>query len=152
MKNYNIKPAFTFLEIILTLTIISILASIVIRALNPVKHLGDTQNARRRSDVNAIVNAIAQYTLDHNGVLPADITSDNRPICKAKVSSTACQSVNAAYLPELIINESYLVSIPYDPMGHTEFTTGYFIKKSPNNKIYVSAPLAEQNETIIVSK
>lgn len=72
MKKINKQAGFTLLEILLVVGIIAILAGIVILAINPTKQLGDTRNAQRRSDVLTILNAVYQFSIDHNGKLPTD--------------------------------------------------------------------------------
>ena len=69
------QKGFTLIEILLVVAAIAILAGIVIVAINPAKQLGDTRNASRNSAVNTILNAITQYAVDNNGVLPAGITA-----------------------------------------------------------------------------
>ena len=72
-KTTNFKQGFTLLEILLVVGIISILAGIVILAINPTKQLGDTRNAQRRSDVLTILNAVYQYSIDNSGSIPTDM-------------------------------------------------------------------------------
>ncbi|HRH21702.1 MAG TPA: prepilin-type N-terminal cleavage/methylation domain-containing protein [bacterium] len=153
------QKGFTLLEILLVVAAIAILAAIVIVAINPTKQLGQTKNAQRRADVTTILNAVYQYSIDNNGAIPPSISTTTRNICKTGVSSTVCQGVaagfggvdvggvgvqaGAVYLGELTTSELYLTSIPTDPSGVGTATTGYYIRKTPTNRIYVEAPHAE---------
>jgi|SRR3989339_131988 len=72
------KKGFTLLEILLVVAAIAILAGIVIVAINPGKQLGATRNAARQSDINTIVNAVYQYSLDNSGLFPSNIDTNLR--------------------------------------------------------------------------
>lgn len=144
---------FTLLEVLLVIAIIAILAAIVIIAINPSKQLAEARNAQRRSDVNTILNAIYQYSIDNKGNIPAAITTSATEICKTGVVSGTCATSSLIYLGELTTNETYLVSIPSDPSG-TCAAKGvcYEVVKSANNRITVSAPDAELGATISVTR
>ncbi len=144
MNNY--KKGFTLLEILLVVAAITILAGIVILAINPNKQLADTRNSQRWMDVNAILSAVYQYSIDNNGNLPSTITTTATAICKTGQTG-ACVS-----LADLTTNEKYLVSIPVDPSGPSGINSGYTIVKTANNRITISAPLAEQSATINVTR
>lgn len=147
MKKLFQNKGFTLLEILLVVAAIAILAGIVILALNPNKQLGDTRNAQRRVDVNTILNAVYQYSIDNNGSLPANITATQTAICKTGSTCTGLIDLSV-----LTANEKYLVSMPYDPTGATANSTDYEIKKSTNGRVTVVAPSAEQGATIIVTR
>lgn len=152
MKSLKIKikksSGFTLLEVLLVVALIGILAGIVILALNPNKQLADTRNAQRRVDVNTILNAIYQYTIDNNGNVPASITTTSTNICATGAGS--CTGL--IDLSVLTTNQKYLVSIPHDPSISSLTDTGYAVSKSANLRISVSAPNAEQSQTITVTR
>lgn len=70
------KAGFTLLEVLLVVAALAILAGTVILAINPGEQLADTRDAKRWSDVGTILDAVYQYAIDHNGSLPAGVTTD----------------------------------------------------------------------------
>ena len=153
MKKRVQTQGFTLIEILLVVAAIAILAGIVILAINPNKQLGDTRNAQRRADVNTILNAVYQYTIDNNGTLPTNITTTQSEICVGNTATSTCTGASLIPLNELVWSEKYLTAIPHDPNG-TCATNGtcYEIKKSANGRITVVAPDAEQGATISVTR
>ena len=148
------KKGFTLLEILLVVAAIAILAGIVILAINPSKQLGDARNAQRRADVNTILNAVYQYTIDNNGTLPTIPTAAcalvaTNEVCKLTATGTCSTGVA---LSALTTNEKYLVSIPIDPTISSTNGSGYYITKSANGRVTVCAPSAEQAATISVTR
>lgn len=141
------KAGFTLLEILLVVAGIAILAGIVILAINPGKQLGETRNAQRRVDVNTILNAVYQYSLDNNGVLPASITSTQTEVCKTGGTCTGLVDLGV-----LTTAEKYLTAIPQDPTGSSTNGAGYEIARTTNGRITVAAPDAEQGATITVTR
>ena len=146
------QKGFTLLEILLVVAAIAILAGIVIIAINPSKQLGETRNARRHSDVRAILDAVHQYAIDNNGAFPTAIsTSTATEICKTGAACTGLTDLEV-----LTLNAKYLNSIPVDPSCPTDcatFWVGYkIIRDTTLNRITVSAPNAEENKTISVTR
>jgi prepilin-type N-terminal cleavage/methylation domain-containing protein len=149
MKQKNSKNSgFTLLEILLVVAAIGILAGIVIFAINPTRQLAQTRNAQRRVDVTTIINAVHQYAIDNKGVLPATITSSATGVCKS--GATSCSGL--IDLSVLTANGKYLTSLPADPSNTSTTTTGYLISVDDNGRVTVSAPSAEQSETISVTR
>ena len=146
MKKLN-KKGFTLLEILLVVAAIAILAGIVIIAINPGKQLADTRNAQRRVNVNTILNAVYQYSIDNKGTLPSGITQTVTEVCK-----TGGSCAGLVDLSVLSTNETYLTAIPTDPTGSSVNGTGYKISQSTNGRITVSAPFAENSAVISVTR
>lgn len=147
------KKGFTLIEVLLVVAIIAIIAGIVILAINPRKQLDESNDSRRRADVQTILNAVYQFAIDNGGQIPVTITTAQTEICLtgSGVASATCGAL--IDLEALTNNERYLVSIPLDPSGATTtFGTGYHIRKSANGRVTVIAVAAEQSESISVTR
>ena len=169
MKNYitdkfkfyrsGLNNGFTLLEVLLVVATTSILAGIVIVALNPNKQLGDTRNAQRRSDINSILNAVYQYAIDNDGSMPSGIDSTTGSsqvlgtagsgldtTCGATTTVTAASNLTSDLVP------TYIVGIPTDPSSGTSTNTDYYINKDSNGRITVGACDPEQSAVISVTR
>jgi type IV pilus assembly protein PilA len=148
---------FTLLEVLLVVAIIAILAGIVILAINPNKQLGDTRNTQRKADVNTILSAVYQYSVDNNGNLPSPIPgasscgSGVQEICRTSAVSCSGLLDLSSYL--VGTTAKYLVSMPIDPQINNSNGTNYQIYKDLiTNRITVCAPNAENSITITASR
>ena len=146
MTRLNQSKGFTLLEILVVVAAISLLAGIVIVALNPNKQLSETRNAQRRVDVNTILNGIYQYAIDA-GALPSSITTTSTEICK-----TAATCTGLIDLTVLTASGTYLVGMPVDPTGSSANGAGYYVNKNANGRVTVNAPSAEQGASITVTR
>lgn len=146
MTNKIREKGFTLLEILLVVGIISILAGIVILAINPTKQLGDTRNAQRRADVLTILNAIYQYSIDNNGVIPSDIVSGDCDLTHEIDNGSTGDGIDL--YTDLVSSSSttYLVAIPNDPQAASTDAadgSGYAAVLTDGGRVTVCAPLAE---------
>jgi len=153
------QKGFTLLEILLVVAAIAILAGIVIVAINPNKQLGDTRNAQRRADVNTIMNAVYQYTIDNNGTLPSGIDSTYTSAQVLGTASsgldstcTATTTVAAGVDLTSVLVPTYIVGIPSDPSTGTAANTDYYINKDTNGRITVGSCDPEQSATVSITR
>ncbi len=150
----NKKGGFTLLELLIVIAILAILSVALVIVLNPAETLKKARDAQRRADVNTILNAVYQYTIDSNGVLPTiptgtcSLVAANQ-ICKLTATGTCSTGVDLSVLTTL---EKYLTSLPIDPTVSSTNGSGYYISKSANGRVTVCAPSAEQSAVISVTR
>lgn len=61
------SKAFTLIELLITMALMSILASALLIAINPLKRSQQARDAIRKSDISAIQNALEVYYAENNG-------------------------------------------------------------------------------------
>jgi type II secretory pathway pseudopilin PulG len=138
------RIGFTLLETLMAMGILIMLVDITIIAVNPNKQLAKARDARRGIDVNTIINAVYEYSVDHNGLLPGDVPYD---IPKFICAADAASCVNGVNLDAL--TGSYIIGIPTDPKFATGTGTHYTIVRSSDDySITVAAPGAERTDQI----
>lgn len=150
MRIIKRQSGFTLLEVLIVVGIITILAAIVIVAINPSKMLGDARNAQRRADINTILNAVYQFAIDNNGTLPGGATLDAtaRQICVTVVDATNCPTATSINLQTDLVGSTakYLASLPCDPTATCTATnsTKYTItKNATTSRITVSTTVVD---------
>jgi type IV pilus assembly protein PilA len=150
MKN---KKGFTLVEVLLVVVIISILAAIVIVAINPARQIAQANNTQRSTDVKTILDAVHQYGIDQRGTLPTEITTQETLIGDGVGEINICS----------YITPTYVASMPYDPTAAnahaattppcTGYETGYtIVRTEPAGRITIKAPGAELEQVIGVTR
>jgi prepilin-type N-terminal cleavage/methylation domain-containing protein len=140
------EEGFTLIELLVVIGILAILLAITLIAINPARQFGQANDTKRRSDINAILNSVGQYTASNGGNLPSEIT--NLAVdTPTEIDDTAAPGLNglcAKLVP------TYLPALPTDPIKNTQAgisscagswgDTGYQIERDANNRITVLAP------------
>lgn len=161
LPNIKNQKGFTLIELLVVIGILAILLSIVLIAINPARQFGQANNTRRRSDVTQILNAIGAYAADHKGVLPpalqttlATMSASSAVVTVTPAPAGGWPAAAANICADLVPN--YIPALPQDPQVGTgtsitncaSYVTGYNVYVDSNNRVTVSAPLAENGETI----
>lgn len=147
------QKGFTLIELLVVIGILAILLAITLVAINPAKQFSASNDTKRSSDINEILNAIDQYAVDNHGVLPcADLNGANSG-CGTALSATATTIGDGAGQVNLcsLLTPKYLAQLPTDPSSTTNgtnvptsctgYNTGYQVSVSAsNNRATVYAP------------
>lgn len=151
MKNLKKNQGFTLIEILVVIGIIAILAAIVIIAINPARQFAQARNTQRTANVNAILNAIGQFTADNKGVLPDEI--DDTAGSFQDISDVDGADANLCDGTDSELVPTYLPAMLYDPLADVDadcsnYDTGYTVDKDANERITVCAPNAADEDAI----
>lgn len=143
---YDFYKKLTRLQIALIIILAILLCGLYFFGLNPVKKMADMRNSQRRKDITSILNAVYQFS--NKGEI-STISMEPKMICRDTANS--CEGM--VDLGNIILKEkNLLTNIPVDPREKNPDSSGYKIWRMPNGRIAVSAPLAENNAVITLSK
>lgn len=153
------KKGFTLIELLLVIAIIAALAVVVFAALKPQQRILDAKNARRRNDVEVILNAVHYYLSDNKGAWPTGIVnftgySLNQISSQWQLGTAAsgCSNTSGGTVPSFCAVSfdscidfsapsslgKYLKAMPVDPNG-TVAMTNYVMGVDTNGVVTVRA-------------
>ena len=151
------QAGFTLIELLVVIGILAVLLAIVLVAINPSRQFKQANDTKRTSDVNAILNAITQYSADNKGNLTG-------LALKAAGTATNLNTTDAAVLCEAVV-PTYIAALPGDPTTATGtmptdattcaaagWDTKYTVTLTATGRITVSAPEAEMGTPISVTR
>lgn len=160
MKRMN-RKGFTLIELLVVIGIITILAAVVIVAVNPGRQFAQARDAQRRADLLQISNSVYQFAAEHNGNLPdtdgVDTTSDFPTTATCIGTATgapdSCFDLGAATneAGTEVIVPTYIAEVPVDPGSGTDANTRYTVYVDANGRIVASAT-SELSGTITVTR
>lgn len=137
-KIKNKTKGFTLIELLIVIGIISILAGIVLVAVNPAQQFGKANDAERKAEIGSILSAVYQYQTSPSarGALPTgtinSVVDQAIPACGAN-HVTAIELGTTSDITHIDLSgalvPSYLRELPMDPdeTDGTAGSTGYWI-------------------------
>ena len=139
---------FSIIESMMVASLVSVIVSLTIVALNPIADFAGARNAKRWSDVNALLNALHGHLVNNGGGLPIGIDSTPREVCTEDANVVACTGGGKLDLSTLV-GVAFPV-IPVDPEGGSGLGSGYavYVKEG---RLTVMALRAEEGGTIEAS-
>jgi len=147
VQMFKNEKGFTLIELLVVIGILAILLAITLIAINPARQFGQANDTKRRSDINAILNAIGQYTASNGGNLPSAVSGLTVNTAR-ELDDTATAPSLAALCADLV--PTYIPALPTDPSKNNQAgisncagswgDTGYQISRDANNRITVIAP------------
>ena len=159
LKQFKNQKGFTLIELLVVIGILAILLAITLIAINPAHQFAQANNTKRRSDILQVLNAVGQYAAENKGNLPTDFgaLTDDVP---AAIDETNFPN----FCDELVVGPpSYIPALPTDPSLNTGdvdqaactaggWDTGYQITHGADGRVTVTAPSAEENVVITVTR
>jgi prepilin-type N-terminal cleavage/methylation domain-containing protein len=138
------RSAFTIIELMTVMGVLTVLMSITLIAINPAHQFKQANDGKRRSDVVEILNAVTGYMSNNLGSPPLNITTTATEIGVGSGYIDLC----ADLVPD------YVATFPYDPdlpktSDPCPAKTGYEIKKIVNPSGSVQITVSSLNEPSI---
>ena len=161
MRLFNRRKGFTLIELLIVIAIIGILAGIILVAVDPAKRLRQSRDSRRSSEVYSVLNAVLNYTVDNQGVMPVTIDATDTPqvigfngfgcdsgCAAAGLTTPACSNLGLDIAP------TYISKLPIDPLGgaFTDAFTGYYVRIPPSGRVEIGACNPEEASSIKVKR
>lgn len=150
-KEFKNNKGFTLVELLIVIAVLAILAGIVMVALNPMARFQDSRNAKRATDVQAILSAIKLHQVDNGGDYHANIMAMT-PNTYYQIGTlttgcnTECLNPTVTLQASCIdlfsfVDNGYLADIPFDPnaTGASFDKSGYFLYKFDSGQMLVGS-------------
>jgi type IV pilus assembly protein PilA len=157
MKNkIIIQKGFTLIELLVVIGILAVLLSITLIAINPARQFAQANDTKRASDVNAILNAVGEYMADNKGQLPTSVSDTQIASASAELGSgngkvDICSALVTQYMAALPVDPNVNNGTAVTDCSST-YSTGYHISKGGDNRVTVTAPNAQIQSSITVTR
>ncbi len=162
MNHHRAKHGFTLIEILVSMALMVILTGVYFMVANPGGQLASSRNSEREFQLQTIMNAIRQNIADQSNE-QFSCTAGALPTSTARMSSHAGAG-NYNIAPCLVVVNNGLAAygiftMPFDPGASSsyytsvnDYDTGYDIVANASGNITLSAPYAELNQTVSITR
>jgi len=159
------QKGFTLIEILVVIGMIAILATIVIIAINPSRQFKQGRDTQRTSNINAILNAIGQRSADNKGAFSGLVGGTTQTCPNLSLGGSGALATGTAYsilngavsssaseIDLSCLTPTYIATFPVDPTGASGADTGYDVTLDASGRVKISAPAAEIESSISVTR
>ena len=158
------KGGFSLVELLMAMAIVGILAGLVIVAINPTKQMADARNTQRKFDVNTLLNAFGQYSVDSGGffqprrvdgiplIAGCAVNTSPKKLCKPTTlhgsGSGMCGDATIQCAFSRHLTGAYIAGVPHDPWDAEDSaadlaTVDYYVSSNAPGRFRVDAENAE---------
>ncbi|MBI4009478.1 type II secretion system protein [Candidatus Roizmanbacteria bacterium] len=152
----HFKKGFTLIELLVVIGILAILLAITLIAINPARQFAQSNDTKRNSDVNTILNAINQYMADNKGAFPGGgVISTAVQTIASSAFNTLCTDVIPLYIAALPVDPTVNNGTPVQAANCTaSWDTGYTVQQisTTDRRITIAAPGVEIQASIEVTR
>jgi len=153
------NKGFTLMQLIVSVSVLAILATSVFFVLNSSARLGKAKDIKRYEDITAIAKAIELYQLD-NGSLPTSFTtstisSSDKVVLCSSADSLTCDGLTTSCLvvDDVDFLDTYFGgSLPVDPDKTDTTDTGYYITRSGDKMTFGACTNYEGNDIEYIAR
>jgi prepilin-type N-terminal cleavage/methylation domain-containing protein len=137
---------FTMLEVLLVITLLSILFAIIVNSIQPLSILTRSEDRRKEADALTIYQALEQYSIKNNSYpdsiknMPNNTSFD---ICKTTASSCPSPKINLSS----ILVPTYFSKVP--EYSTDSINTGFYIVKDDNGRVGIGGTRKLDNTAFI---
>jgi len=163
------KTGFTLIELLLVITIIAILITVILVAIDPIRRIRDSKDVVRYEESRSILEGVKKYQIDNKGVhftaLENAVADDIYMITDGSISAD-CNAQNANCDVNIggtthcidispIVTDGYLGKMPLSPPGsvtwdNSTYGSGYYLIKNANGSLTIGACESENTTEISV--
>lgn len=161
---YSRRAGFSLVELLMAMAIVGVLAGLVIVAINPTKQMADARNTQRKFDVNTILNAFSQYSVDSGGFFQpkkvdgiplienCKVSTTPKKLCKPATlhgsGSGMCGDAAIQCVFSRHLTGAYIAGVPHDPWDAEDSaadlaTVDYHVSSNSPGRFRVDAESAE---------